>query len=55
MNVVSSVVQKINELLKKVPFWIYYIYFVVYSGSAQNLPPCPIIKSSIWCLEEIWN
>jgi len=43
------------EKKKKIPFWTYYICFVVYSGSAQNLPPRPIIKSSIWCLEEKWN
>jgi len=34
--------------------WPHYICFVVYSGSA-HLPPCPIIKSGIWCLEEKWN
>ena len=39
---------------EKRPFWT-YICFVVYSGSAQSPPPCPIIKSNIWYLEEKWN
>jgi len=39
----------------KIPFRAYYICFVVSSGRLQDLPPCLIIKSSIWCLEENWN
>jgi len=45
----------INELLKQFRFGLNYICLVVYSGSAQNLLPWPIIRSSIWCLEEKWN
>jgi len=26
---------------QKIPFWPYWICFVVYSGSARNLPPTP--------------
>jgi len=35
----------------KSPFWTHYICFVVSLGSAQNLPPCLIIR----CLEETLN
>jgi len=55
MNVVLSLVRGGEWTAEKIPFWTYYICFVVYSGSAQNLPPSPIIRSSIWCLEEKWN
>jgi len=34
MNVVSSLMREINELLKKIRFWICYICFVLNSGSA---------------------
>jgi len=37
--------REIKKLLKKIPFGTFYICFIVYSGSAQNLPPCPIIAS----------
>ena len=55
MNVVLSLVRRDQLTAQRIPFWTYDICFVVYSGSAQNLSPCPTIKSSIWCLEEKWN
>jgi len=45
---------EINEPFKNSDLELLHL-FVIYSGSAQNLPPCPIIKSSIWCLEEKSN
>jgi len=50
MNVVLSLMQRDQWATEKISFWTYYICFVVYSGSAQNLHPCPIIKSSILVL-----
>jgi len=50
MNVVLSLMRRDQWTTEKISFWTYYICFVVYSGSAQNLHPCPIIKSSILVL-----
>jgi len=55
VNVVLSLVRSGQWFAQTIPFWTYYICCVVYSGSAVNLLPCPIIKSSIWCLEEKRN
>jgi len=55
MNVVLPQMRRDQWTPQKISFWTYYSWFVVYSGSAQNLPPCPIIKSSSWYLEEKWN
>jgi len=55
MNVTLLLIRRDQWTAQDIPFLSYRIFFVVYSGSAQNLPPCPIIKSSIWCLEEKWN
>jgi len=54
MNVVLSLRCGVtNELLKNFRFG--HTTFVVYSGSAHNLSPFPIIRSNYWCLEEKWN
>jgi len=50
MNVVLSLMRRDQWTAQKIPFRTCYICFVVYSNSAQNLTPCLIIKSSIWCL-----
>jgi len=55
MNVVLLLIRKDQWTAQEILFLAYHIRFVIYSGSAQNLPPCPIIKTSIWCLEEKWN
>jgi len=57
MNVVLSLMQRDQWTAQKIRFWTYRycICFVVYSGSAQNLPLCPINKSSIWRLEAKLN
>jgi len=49
MTVVLSLMRRDQWTTQKIPFRIYYVCCVVYSGSAQNLPPC-LINSSIWCL-----
>jgi len=46
MNVVLSLVRRDQRNAQKNPFWTYYIYFFVYSGSVQNLPPCPTINQA---------
>jgi len=55
MHMVLSLVPRDQWTAQKVAFWAYYIYFVNYSGSAQSLSQRPIIKPSIWCLQEKRN
>jgi len=38
MNVILSLTRRDQWTTQKIPFRTYYICFVVYSGSAQNLP-----------------
>jgi len=49
MNVVLSLMRRDQWTGRKSRFGLTTFAFVVYSGSAQNLP-IPIIKSSILCL-----
>jgi len=54
MNVALSLVRRDYWTGKKFRFilTIFYICFIIHSGSAQNLSSCPITKSSIWFLKK---
>jgi len=46
MNAVLSPMQRDQWTAQKRSFWTYYIWFVVYSVSAQNLPHAPSLSQA---------
>jgi len=44
----------INELLKKFGLGL-TTFVLLFAQAVPRFYPMPIIKSSIWCLEEKWN
>jgi len=43
MNVALLLIRRNQWTVQEITFLAYHICFAVYSGSAQNLLPCPII------------